>query len=167
GSRRVLVVDDNLDTAESSSLLLEIEGHDVRVAHTGPEAIEIARSFAPDVILLDIGLPGMDGYAVARVLRAAPDLAHCRIIAVATPDKGFNRGGIFFKYNTGGKRSVALNLKDPRGLDLLRRLITRADVLTESFSSGALVRMGLPYEELRRLKPDLVYVSMSGLGHRG
>ena len=89
------------------------------------------------------------------------------LVAVATPDKGFNRGGIFFKYNTGGKRSVALNLKDPRGLDLLRRLITRADVLTESFSSGALVRMGLPYEELRRLKPDLVYVSMSGLGHRG
>ena len=83
GSRRVLVVDDNLDTAESSSLLLEIEGHDVRVAHTGPEAIEIARSFAPDVILLDIALPGMDGYAVARVLRAAPDLAHCRIIAVS------------------------------------------------------------------------------------
>jgi PAS domain S-box-containing protein len=83
GSRRVLVVDDNLDTAESSSLLLEIEGHDVRVAHNGPEAIEIARSFAPDVILLDIGLPGMDGYAVARVLRAAPDLAHCRIIAVS------------------------------------------------------------------------------------
>src|SRR5207249_3744115 len=63
--------------------------------------------------------------------------------------------------------SVALNLKDPRGLDLLRRLVRLADVLTESFSAGALVRMGLPYEELRRLKPDLIYVSMSGLGHRG
>jgi len=83
GGRRVLVVDDNLDTAESSSLLLEIEGYDVRVAHNGPKAIEIARVFAPDIVLLDIGLPGMDGYAVARALRAAPELARCRLIAVS------------------------------------------------------------------------------------
>lgn len=87
--------------------------------------------------------------------------------AAWTPDMGFNRGGIFFKYNTGGKRSVTLNLKDPRGLELLRRLVATADVLTESFSAAALTRMGLPWEELRRLKPDLVYVSMSGFGHRG
>ena len=83
GGRRVLVVDDNLDTAESASLLLEIEGYDVRVAHSGPEAIEIARVFAPDIVLLDIGLPGMDGYAVARILRAAPELTRCRLIAVS------------------------------------------------------------------------------------
>ncbi|HYV56899.1 MAG TPA: MASE1 domain-containing protein [Candidatus Nitrosopolaris sp.] len=83
GGRRVLVVDDNVDTAESSSLLLEIEGYDVRIAHTGPKAIEIARVFAPDIVLLDIGLPGMDGYAVARALRAAPELARCRLIAVS------------------------------------------------------------------------------------
>jgi crotonobetainyl-CoA:carnitine CoA-transferase CaiB-like acyl-CoA transferase len=89
------------------------------------------------------------------------------ITATATLEKGFDRGGIFFKYNTGGKRSVALNLKDPRGLDVLRRLIARADVLAESFSAGALARMGLPWETLRTLKPDLVYVSMSGLGHVG
>jgi crotonobetainyl-CoA:carnitine CoA-transferase CaiB-like acyl-CoA transferase len=84
-----------------------------------------------------------------------------------TPDLGFDRGGIFFKYNFGGKRSVALNLKDPRGLELLRRLIARADVLTESFSVGAMARMGLAWDELRRIKPDLVYVSMSGFGHTG
>jgi len=89
------------------------------------------------------------------------------ITATARLDKGFDRGGIFFKYNAGGKRSVALDLKQPRGLEILRRLIATADVLTESFSAGALTRMGLPYDELRRLKPDLVYVSMSGLGHRG
>jgi crotonobetainyl-CoA:carnitine CoA-transferase CaiB-like acyl-CoA transferase len=82
-------------------------------------------------------------------------------------DKGLDRGGIFFKYNTGGKRSVALDLKNPRGLDVLRRLIATADVLTESFSAGAMARLGLPWEELRRIKPDLVYVSMAGLGHRG
>lgn len=84
-----------------------------------------------------------------------------------SPELGFDRGGIFFKYNFGGKRSVALNLKDPRGLDLLRRLIAKADVLTESFSAGAMTRMGLPWPELQRIKPDLVYVSMSGFGHAG
>jgi crotonobetainyl-CoA:carnitine CoA-transferase CaiB-like acyl-CoA transferase len=89
------------------------------------------------------------------------------LTATATRERGFDRGGIFYKYNTGGKRSLTLNLKDPRGLDLLRRLIGRADVLAESFSAGALARMGLPWEELRRLRPDLVYVSMSGLGHHG
>ncbi|HYV56898.1 MAG TPA: CoA transferase [Candidatus Nitrosopolaris sp.] len=124
----------------------------------GAEVIRVESRTRPDPVRLMppfVPLPGDE-------LPKEPGLA-----AIATADKGFNRGGIFFKYNTGGKRSVALNLKDPRGLDLLRRLITRADVLTESFSAGALVRMGLPYEELRRLKTDLVYVSMSGLGHRG
>lgn len=89
------------------------------------------------------------------------------LTATATRERGFDRGGIFYKYNTGGKRSVTLNLKDARGLELLRELIAKADVLTESFSAGALGRMGLPWDELRRLKPDLVYVSMSGLGHEG
>jgi crotonobetainyl-CoA:carnitine CoA-transferase CaiB-like acyl-CoA transferase len=89
------------------------------------------------------------------------------LTATTVRDKGFNRGGIFYKYNCGGKRSITLNLKDPRGLDVLRRLIASADVLAESFSAGALARMGLPYEELRRIRPDVIYVSMSGLGHRG
>jgi len=89
------------------------------------------------------------------------------LTATTVREKGFNRGGIFYKYNGGGKRSVTLNLKDPRGLDVLKRLVATADVLTESFSAGALARMGLPYEELRRLRPDIIYVSMSGFGHRG
>ena len=84
-----------------------------------------------------------------------------------SPALGFDRGGIFFKYNFGGKKSVAINWKDPRGMDLLRRLVVTADVLTESFSATAMARMGLPWEELRRIKPDLVYVSMSGFGHTG
>jgi crotonobetainyl-CoA:carnitine CoA-transferase CaiB-like acyl-CoA transferase len=84
-----------------------------------------------------------------------------------SPALGFDRGGIFFKYNFGGKKSVALDWKRPRGLALLRRLIATADVLAESFSAGAMTRLGLSWEELRRLKPDLVYVSMSGFGHAG
>jgi crotonobetainyl-CoA:carnitine CoA-transferase CaiB-like acyl-CoA transferase len=89
------------------------------------------------------------------------------VSTTATLEHGFDRGGIFFKYNTGGKRSVALDLKQPRGKEILARLIAKSDVLTESFSAGTLARMGFPYDELRRLKPDLIYVSMSGLGHHG
>jgi CheY-like chemotaxis protein len=68
--RRVLVVDDNEDIAESSALLLRCLGHEVTTAFDGRRAIEKARSFRPDVALLDIGLPDINGYEVARRLRA-------------------------------------------------------------------------------------------------
>ena len=70
GASRVLVVDDSVDSAETLGELLRIWGHDVRLAHDGPEAIAAARDYRPDVILLDIGLPGMDGFAVADKLKA-------------------------------------------------------------------------------------------------
>lgn len=66
---RVLIVDDNVDTARGMNRLLKLLGNDVRVAHDGPSAIEEARNHKPDIILLDIGLPGMDGYQVAQKLR--------------------------------------------------------------------------------------------------
>jgi CheY-like chemotaxis protein len=66
---RVLVVDDSLDSAETLGELLKIWGHDVRLAHDGPAAVAAAREYRPEVILLDIGLPGMDGFAVAMQLR--------------------------------------------------------------------------------------------------
>jgi two-component system CheB/CheR fusion protein len=68
--RRVLVVDDNEDIAESSALLLKCHGHDVTTAFDGRDAIDRARSFRPDVALLDVGLPDINGYEVARRLRA-------------------------------------------------------------------------------------------------
>jgi CheY-like chemotaxis protein len=67
--RRVLAVDDNVDVVESLALLLGMQGHDVRTAHDGLNALEQAEAFRPEVIILDIGLPGMDGYEVARRLR--------------------------------------------------------------------------------------------------
>ena len=67
--RRILVVDDLVDTAASMAELLEIWGHEVRMAHDGPAALEAARAFRPEVVLLDIGMPGMDGYEVARRIR--------------------------------------------------------------------------------------------------
>jgi CheY-like chemotaxis protein len=80
--RRVLVVDDNVDAANTMALLLRLAGHDVRTAHDGPSAIDAARTHPPEVILLDIGLPGMDGYEVARRLRASPTLDGCVLVAL-------------------------------------------------------------------------------------
>jgi signal transduction histidine kinase len=67
--RKILVVDDNRDSAMSLSLLLELDGHDVRRAYDGIEALEIAEDFRPEVTLLDIGMPRLDGYGAARELR--------------------------------------------------------------------------------------------------
>ena len=71
-ARRVLVVDDNVDAAESVAMLLRLWGHQVRIAHTGPEAMRAAEEFRPALIVLDIGLPGMNGYDVAQHLRKQP-----------------------------------------------------------------------------------------------
>ncbi len=79
---RVLVVDDNLDAAEMLAEWLSAIGHSVRVAADGPTALEIAADFKPDVALLDIGLPVMDGYEVARRLRELPGCARTRLIAL-------------------------------------------------------------------------------------
>ena len=69
---RVLVVDDNVDAAESLAALLELDGHETRVAHDGDEAIARAAEFRPEIVFLDIGMPGKDGYEVARELRRDP-----------------------------------------------------------------------------------------------
>jgi two-component system CheB/CheR fusion protein len=79
---RLLIVDDNVDMAATLSVLLNLEGHDVRVAHDGAEALALADAFKPEVVLLDIGLPGMDGYEVARKLRGRPGLALRFLIAL-------------------------------------------------------------------------------------
>ncbi len=79
---RVLVVDDNVDAAESIAMLLALEGHEVRAVHAAHDALEAVKSFRPQVVLLDIGLPGMDGYEVARQLRSQPAIEGMRLIAV-------------------------------------------------------------------------------------
>jgi len=81
--RHVLVVDDNVDAADMLAALIEARGHQVFVAHDGPRALELARTQPLDVVLLDIEMPGMNGYEVARALRSAPELANVQLIAVS------------------------------------------------------------------------------------
>ncbi len=79
---RVLVVDDNADTVLSFSMLLKTSGHDVRTAHDGPTAVQVALDYRPDVVLLDIGLPGLNGYQVAKRLRQQPDFKNVVLVAL-------------------------------------------------------------------------------------
>ncbi len=79
---RILVVDDNVDAAQSLAMLLQMMGHDVAVAHDGHAALDAARASVPDLVLLDIGLPGMNGYEVARKLRALPKVRDALLVAV-------------------------------------------------------------------------------------
>ena len=81
-SLRVLVVEDNVDAGDSLSTLLRLYRHEVQVARTGTTALEVASAFRPDVVLLDIGLPGMDGHQVAKALRAKPEFKHTMICAM-------------------------------------------------------------------------------------
>jgi signal transduction histidine kinase/CheY-like chemotaxis protein len=80
--RRVLVVDDNMDAAESTAAFLRLEGHEVKTVGDGASALASFKVFDPHVIVLDIGLPGLDGFEVARRLRARGDTSHALLIAV-------------------------------------------------------------------------------------
>src|SRR4051794_31202149 len=89
--QRVLVVDDQPDIAESIAVLLRLSGHEVHIAHDGPGAVALARRILPQLMFLDIGLPGLDGFAVSRQLRADPALRGLRIIAVTAYGSDENR----------------------------------------------------------------------------
>ena len=80
--------------------------------------------------------------------------------------RGIEMGGGFQNHNV-EKLGVTLNLRTPRGRELLGRLVQISDVVAENFAAGVLARMGFPWDELRRIRPDLIYVSNSGFGHRG
>jgi two-component system CheB/CheR fusion protein len=96
-ARRILVVEDNFDAAESLRLVLELSGHDVAVAHTGEDGLKQAEAFGPDVVLCDIGLPTeMSGYGFAKALRASGAQTHLIALtgnmqASEAYDAGFNQ----------------------------------------------------------------------------
>ncbi|HWM89396.1 MAG TPA: MEDS domain-containing protein [Thermoanaerobaculia bacterium] len=82
GTRRILVVEDNADAASTLRDFLELSGHEVELANSGIDGVQAARQFHPEIVLCDLGLPGMTGYEVAAALRRDPDTASARLIAV-------------------------------------------------------------------------------------
>ena len=113
-STRVLVVDDNADVAESLALLLGLWGHEARVAYDGPAALRLAREHRPDVVLLDLGLPGLSGHAVAQRLRQEPDLARTLLVAVTGSEQDGHSQ----------EAGLDLHLTKPVDLDVLRQLLS-------------------------------------------
>lgn len=91
GGRRILVVDDNEDAAESLAALLRIFGHQVEVAFDGEQALVRAPAWQPQVVLLDVGMPRMDGHEVARRMRAEPWGAAMKIVALSGFGDGADR----------------------------------------------------------------------------
>jgi CheY-like chemotaxis protein len=81
--QRILVVDDNVDSALTLAELLELDGHETHVAHDGPSAVEAARSLRPQIVILDLGLPGFDGLEAARRICAQPELNGILLIALS------------------------------------------------------------------------------------
>jgi signal transduction histidine kinase/CheY-like chemotaxis protein len=118
-ARRILIVDDSRDGGESLAMLLRVLGAEVALAHSGRTALECVDSFRPDVVLLDIGMPGMDGYEVARRIRANPENRQMSLIALTGWGQDEDR-----------RRSVAAgfnhHLVKPADLEQLRQLLTVA-----------------------------------------
>lgn len=118
-ARRILIVDDSRDGGESLAMLLRVLGADVGLAHSGRMALECVETFRPDVVLLDIGMPGMDGYEVARRIRANPENRNISLIALTGWGQEEDR-----------RRSVAAgfdhHLVKPADIEQLRQLLTVA-----------------------------------------
>lgn len=124
---RVLVVDDNKDIADSMSALLNMGGHTTRVANDGLRALQIAHEFKPEAVFLDIGMPGMDGYEVARALRELPGMQSVMLVALtgwgAESDRIRSREAGFNEH-----------LTKPAGLPAIAGILARLDHAKLTFS---------------------------------
>ena len=117
--KKILVVDDDPDAAELVSGLLELQGHEVRSAHTPREAIAIATEFQPDIAFLDIGLPTMDGFELAATLAMLPELRDCRLIAITGYDDADDR-------RRSKQAGFEAHLVKPIAMDTLERIVLGA-----------------------------------------
>ena len=114
--QRVLIVDDNVDAAESLAALLEVLGHQTIVLHDGANAIDAVAKERPDLVLLDIGLPGLDGYEIARRLRRTPGVEGTRLVACT----GYGREDDIRRINEAG---FDQHLIKPVGATALERVL--------------------------------------------
>lgn len=121
-AKRVLVVDDNKDAADSLSRVLTAYGHETRSVYTGSSALEVAETFKPDTILLDLGLPTLDGYEVARQIRENSQLSDTQLIAVT----GFGQQRDFERSHAVGFDAHFVKPVDPAVIqDLLTKVFHR------------------------------------------
>lgn len=114
--RRVLIADDNIDAVESLRILLELDGHEIRTAHDGVQAMEAAEAFTPDIALVDLGMPRMNGYEVARRMSASPRLRNVTLVALTgwgQPEDRMQTARAGFKHH----------LTKPVDMGLLQRLL--------------------------------------------
>jgi signal transduction histidine kinase/CheY-like chemotaxis protein len=123
--RRILVVDDNVDAAQTLSMLLILQGHETRLAHDGPSALQAAEDYQPEVVLLDIGLPRMDGYQVARCLRERPEMANVLLVALT----GYGQDEDRQRSHEAGFNA---HLVKPLDLDALRILLAHHGSVAQS-----------------------------------
>lgn len=114
----MLIVDDNHDSAELLALVLGREGHETRVAYDPQEAIPLAHSFRPQIALLDIGLPGMDGFQLLEILRGLPDLAGCQFVAVTGYEEDAIGGTLARGFDAHLRKPIDLNAVVGLVLDL-------------------------------------------------
>ena len=132
-----MVVDDMPDTAHAMTKILKLLGHDVAVAYDGPTAIEVARAHHPEIVVLDIGLPGMDGYEVARRLRQEDCCRGAMLIAASGYGQEEDR-----------RRSKAAgfdhHLVKPVDYAVLNKLLRPDQVRPESMRGRSLIRLPVP-----------------------
>lgn len=119
---RVLVVDDHIDGAEMLAAMLGLAGHEIKTAHNGPDALAEARAFRPEIVFLDIGLPGMSGYDVATQIRGDTTLAGPFLVALtgwgSEDDKRRTKEAGFDFHLTKPVEAAALNEAIGRYIDL-------------------------------------------------
>ena len=126
---KVLVVDDNVDTVLSFSMLLKASGHEVRTAHDGPTAVQVALDYQPDVVLLDIGLPGLNGYQVAKRIRQEPNLKNVVLVALTGYGQEADR-------QTALEAGFNHHLVKPARLEQLQKILATVSVSGMALATG-------------------------------
>lgn len=114
--RRVLIVDDNVDSAESLATLVGLWNHQVRTAYDGAAALEVAASFLPEIVVLDIGLPGMNGYELASQLHSRPEFGSPLLVALT----GYGQEDDRQRSHAAG---FSYHLTKPADLEALQRVL--------------------------------------------
>ncbi|MHB8577148.1 MAG: CoA transferase, partial [Dehalococcoidia bacterium] len=150
--KRATGIEESGNAADETLPLRDVRVVDFSWIVAGPQATRILADFGADVIRVEYA-GRMDSIRIGLI---SPD---------TTPGSP-NASGFFNNLNR-NKRSVTLNLNDPRGLDTIKRLLMVSDIVVENYSAGVMGAKGLSYEEMAAVNPAIIYLSLSGFGHKG